>query len=42
MRIKDDNKVVSFAQLPHDEEEETTAPVDNSEPEAEETEEKEE
>ncbi len=35
MRINEGNKVVSFAQLPHDDEEETQAPVDNSEPEEE-------
>ena len=35
MRINDGNKVVSFTHLPHDDEEKTEAPVDNSEPEAE-------
>ncbi len=35
MRINGDNRVVSFAHLPHDEDEETEKPADNSEPEAE-------
>lgn len=36
MRINEGNRVVSFTHLPHDNDEETTAPVDNSEPEVEE------
>ena len=36
MRINEGNRVVSFTHLPHDNDEETEAPVDNSEPEAEE------
>ncbi len=36
MRINEGNRVVSFTHLPHDNDEETTAPVDNSEPEPEE------
>ena len=35
MRINGDNRVVSFAHLPHDDDEETEKPADNSEPEAE-------
>ncbi|MEE3333525.1 MAG: DNA gyrase subunit A [Ruminococcus sp.] len=35
MRINEGNRVVSFTHLPHDNEEETSAPVDNSEPEEE-------
>ncbi|MCR5653445.1 MAG: DNA gyrase subunit A [Ruminococcus sp.] len=35
MRINEGNRVVSFAQLPHEDGEETEEPVDNSEPEAE-------
>ena len=42
MRINEGNRVVSFAHIPHEEGEETEAPVDNSEPDPEETEENEE
>lgn len=35
MRIKEGNRVVSFTHLPHDNDEETVAPEDNSEPESE-------
>lgn len=35
MRIKDDNRVVSFAHLPHEDDEETEKPEDNSAPEEE-------
>lgn len=35
MRINGDNRVVSFAHLPHENDEETEKPADNSEPEAE-------
>lgn len=36
MRINEGNRVVSFTHLSHDNDEETTAPIDNSEPEPEE------
>ena len=35
MRIKGDNRVVSFAHLPHENDEETEKPEDNSAPEEE-------
>ena len=35
MRINEGNKVGSFAQLPHEDGEQTEAPADNSEPEEE-------